>query len=80
MYYLACAALVRKKNSGFCVLEIPKRGVFNGKLDCKSGAAFFFAADVSKKWHSRHAAHLAAPDLALHSPIKDCYGGVGGVA
>ena len=30
------------KNSDFCVLETPKRGVFNGKLDCKLGSAEFF--------------------------------------
>ena len=36
-------------------VQRPKRRVFNGELDYKSGAAeFFFAADVSKKWHYRH--------------------------
>ena len=42
VHYPARAALERKKNSDFCVLEAPKRGVFNGKLDYKSGAAEFF--------------------------------------
>ena len=48
-------ALERNNQRFFlCVLETPERGGFNGKLDCKSGAAFFLAADVSKKWYSRH--------------------------
>ena len=37
----ASAALERQKNSDFCVLETPKRGAFNGKLDCKSGGGIF---------------------------------------
>ena len=42
MHYPACAAALERKKKRFCVLETPKRGVFNGKLDCKSGAAEFF--------------------------------------
>ena len=48
------------KTSIFCVLETPKRGVFNGNLDCKPGPAdFFFGGRREQKevpfppWHAR---------------------------
>ena len=54
MNYPACAALERKKQR-FLYFGDPKTRGGQWKLDCKSGAAvFFLAADVSKKWYSRH--------------------------